>query len=98
MTRSTPPTGGYLPPPDPGYRDGSVKRAAVVNTRDYSAAPAGWRMILVADSRLEGDLVVHMLAVRDLEAALVERRGRGFELYVAPEDEDAARGVLDAAV
>jgi hypothetical protein len=55
-------------------------------------------MILVADSRLEGDLVVRMLAVRDLEAALVERRGRGFELYVAPEDEDAARGVLDAAV
>jgi len=69
-----------------------------VTTRDHSAPPTGWRMIHVADSRLEGALVVHMLVARDLRATLVDGRGRGFELYVAPEDEDHAREVLDSAV
>lgn len=69
-----------------------------MTTRDNSTAPAGWRMILVADSRLEGDLVVRMLGARDLRAVLVDRDGRRFEIYVAPEDEDTARTVLDSAL
>jgi hypothetical protein len=66
-----------------------------VSTRHDATAPPGWRMILIADSRLEGDLVVRMLEARDLGAALVYR-GRRFEIYVPPEDEDNARAVLDS--
>jgi hypothetical protein len=63
--------------------------------RTVSTAPPGWQVAVEVDSRLEGDLAARLLAAGDIEATVIERGSNDFAVFVAAEQREQARRILD---
>ncbi len=66
-----------------------------MSQRVETTVPPGWQVAVEVDSRLEADLVVRMLAARDIDALAVELGAAEYGVFVAEDDRDAATTILD---